>query len=662
MRHFCFIIILLTGFSVLNAVEMPQDSLLKLLNTEKQPLQRAKIYRNLADIYFETPQEIIYLEKTLLEARQDNNMEMILDALEDLTFSFIKVHQHDSAAYYMKQIDRIANKEDKNALLTYLNLRLFESKLLQGDRQKALREEINSLNQVADNKNIYLRIEQTFVTGYGLYAHQKMKEALPYLKTASELCLSLPQKYRHRYKVFLGWTLADCYLHTAQGREAVNIVKNLITEWNIYYDHYRKNRPFFNIQTRYLQFYTFLFFKLNLLTKEEIQLYLQKIDSLCKNTTNPIDKYNSFLALNNYYLHANHPQNALATNDSLIKYARLVAAYNLPGLYDVNSQICEAMQDYKNALLYLKISRRLQDSIIVDDARKEMNELQIKYNLNKLNYEKSQLEIKNKHIILWGLLLILLGSFLGCAYLYHNLKKEKRMKNKLSLLNKKAEESEKMKSAFINSICHEIRTPLNAIVGFSDLLFDETVDPICKNEFPGLIKTNTALLTSLIDNMLEAANLDGSEEMLPREKVDMNAICREEMCKLKKSAKTGIRYILDIPEEKTYVCTHVKYLSRVIEHLLDNANKFTEEGSITLGYRLDQAYQQLLIHVTDTGCGIPAEKHEIVFRRFEKLDTFKQGNGLGLYLCRLIIKRLSGEIRIDTAYTGGTRFSITLPL
>ena len=119
---------------------------------------------------------------------------------------------------------------------------------------------------------------------------------------------------------------------------------------------------------------------------------------------------------------------------------------------------------------------------------------------------------------------------------------------------------------------------------------------------------------------------------------------------------------MDLPEHPVILSTHEKYLSLVIEHLLNNANKFTEKGTITLRYRMDEAHQRLHISVTDTGCGIPVDKHKEVLERFSKLNTFTPGNGLGLYLCQLIIRRLSGEINIDPTYKEGTKITVTIPV
>mgnify|MGYP002801514307 FL=1 len=233
------------------------------------------------------------------------------------------------------------------------------------------------------------------------------------------------------------------------------------------------------------------------------------------------------------------------------------------------------------------------------------------------------------------------------------------MKAELKVLNRKAQESEKMKQAFINSICHEIRTPLNSIVGFSDLIMNEDIDEETRREFPAEIQKSTQLLTGLVNSMLEVANLDVSEDKLPCEPTDIRNICIQEIEKI--SPKLGIKYQLDIAEDTLLITTNAAYLTMVIEHLLNNANKFTEKGFITLGYKVNHSNDQICISVADSGCGIPKEKQEEVFNRFSKLDTFVPGNGLGLYLCRLIVKRLDGEIKIDPDYTEGTRVIVNLP-
>lgn len=376
-----------------------------------------------------------------------------------------------------------------------------------------------------------------------------------------------------------------------------------------------------------------------------------------------LDKYNYYLCVNNYYTYNRTKKDltkAIAANDSLIKIATILAPQNLPGLYNINSMLYERANDYPNALHYLKISHQMQDSLNTEITHKQLNELQVKYDVNALNNEKAKLEIKNKKILILSLSILLVIVIGVCTHLYFSLKREKRMKAELKVLNSKAQESEKMKQAFINSICHEIRTPLNSIVGFSDLIMNTDIDEETRKEFPAEIQKSTLLLTGLVNSMLEVANLDVSEDRLSCEPTDMRNICIQEMERVSK--KPEIQYRLDIAEETMMISTNAQYLTLVIEHLLSNANKFTEKGQILLGYKVNLSQDRIFISVTDTGCGIPKEKHEEVFNRFSKLNTFVPGNGLGLYLCRLIVKRLGGEIKIDPDYTEGTRIIVSLPI
>ncbi|MCS2220475.1 ATP-binding protein [Bacteroides thetaiotaomicron] len=135
------------------------------------------------------------------------------------------------------------------------------------------------------------------------------------------------------------------------------------------------------------------------------------------------------------------------------------------------------------------------------------------------------------------------------------------------------------------------------------------------------------------------------------------------MAKLKETlSKPNIECIITGDKDGMTAQTNAFYLSRVIGNLLSNSAKFTESGTITLTCNIDKEKGQLVISVTDTGIGIPADKQEWVFERFTKVDDFKPGTGLGLYICRIIIQRLGGQIRIDTGYTSGCKMVVTLPV
>ena len=663
--------ILTTIFIFINSILFAQnttqatDSLLQLLNTIASSEKKIQIYRDLADISIDTPDAKVYLLKIYREADKINDKKNMLNALNDIVMGAIISYNKDSIIKYTEYIKKIATTEEKERLLPLYHIRIFESQCFSDQKETAIKEELNLLDSINDSTdNVYRKIASAYTMGFSFYIHGQFDKALPHLENALQLTKTIPEKDRYDYQRYITLNLCFTYAQTGKEKESIKIMENLINlVEQKYKTDYEKQRPFYKIELYLLQYYSFMISNLPYLTVEQAQDYWNRIQIIGKTLTNDLDRYNYYLCANNYYsnnrIKKDYPR-AIEANDSLIRIAKTLAPVNLPGLYNINSLLYEEIKDYPNALKYLKISHQIQDSLATDVAHKQLNELQVKYDLNALNNEKTMLEIKNKQTLLISLSILLIIVISICTYLYFSWKNEKRMKMELKVLHGKAQESEKMKQAFINSICHEIRTPLNAIVGFSDLIMNEEIDEEMRREFPAEIQKSTVLLTGLVNSMLEVANLDVSEEKLPCEAADLRDICTQEMELLNK--KSGIEYILDIAPESMIIQTNVQYLTQVIGHLLNNANKFTEKGCITLSYEADKPQENISISVTDTGCGRPKEKYEEVFHRFSKLDTFVPGNGLGLYLCRLIVKRLAGEIKIDPDYTEGTRMVVTLPI
>ncbi|WP_302430580.1 sensor histidine kinase KdpD, partial [uncultured Parabacteroides sp.] len=245
-----------------------------------------------------------------------------------------------------------------------------------------------------------------------------------------------------------------------------------------------------------------------------------------------------------------------------------------------------------------------------------------------------------------------------------SLYKELQESNRLVIIaSEKAQESERMKNAFIKNMCHEVRTPLNAINGFAELITGEGVTPEEKEEFSKIIYTNCNNITSMMNDVLVIAQLDSNNDVLPLEPTHIDLLCRHEMSQLKKlQQKPDINYQVEGDKNNDLIYSDSNHFSIIISHLLNNAYKFTEKGSITLSYQTDDAGKTMCISVTDTGCGIPVDKSEWIFERFTKNDDFIPGSGLGLYLCRLIAQRLNGTLKLDTSYTGGARFVLRLPV
>lgn len=664
MQYYVFLLFVFFGFLPLGAKETSKDSLLRVLSNTEDIRKQVDIYRNLADLSYRQPKEIFYLKQLAEVADKSGNKRMEVDALGDLADCYIEAIKLDSAKYYK---DRIANfKGDKQVKgwLGYLELKLFDQELTKEDQPDVINEKLKkSTNIYSNSDDVYAKIEEAYIIASGLYAQRKIKDALPFYDSASDLAEKLPLQEGFNLRFYILKNRERAYSVDSLSVEGIQKVKEYSKLLDAYYQKYiRKNRPFFPIESMQLFNYVAILGNYDYLTADERDSYMQKVERIGKKLTNPKDLYYGFLAQINYYTSKKDYDKVLGCTDSLLKYAEIVLPHKIPSLYNVKSQIYETVKDYPEALRYLKMYYAEQDSLTTVKSMEQLSQLQVRYDLHQLNYEKSQLEVRNKRIMLIFLYVILFVSVVVSLILYRNLKKEKAMKLVMNQLKDKAEESEKMKTAFISSVCHEIRTPLNAIVGFSDLLFENSIDEETRKMFPGEIQRNTTQLTGLINSMLEVSSLDVSDEKLPCEPVDLVSLCHREMEILMRNAKSGIQYRIDIPDESLIISTNERYLALVLENLLGNANKFSDNGEVILCYQVDRDKGKLYISVTDTGCGIPLEKQEEVFERFTKLDSFKPGNGLGLYLCRLIIRRLSGDIKIDQTYSNGVRVLITLPL
>lgn len=666
MRHILATILLFAS-AIIFATNTTQatDSLLSLLKTSHSPKQRIHIYRNLADISLDKPEFKEYLLKTYHEALNINDKKSMLDALNDIIIEEINFERKDSVTKYIGYLKQVASPKELDYLLPIYRIRLFDSLCYSEKREETIRGELSHLDSKTDQTdNIYNNIASAHTMGSSLYFDGQFKKALPYLEKAMKLAETLPnEEEKYIYVKSISWRLALTYGQVGQNKEAISIIEHLIHLMEQNYKTKYQERPFYKIDLYLLQYYSFIISDIQHLTAKQEQYYWNRIQEIGKTLVNDFDKYNYYISVNNYYCNNSTKKDlpkAIAANDSLIKYAKTLAPQNLPDLYNINAKLYEQINDPWNALRYLKISYQIKDSLSSETAHKQLNELQVKYDLNTLNSEKTILQMKNKQYLLVSLAILLIILISICSYLYFSWLKGKKMQAELKALHNKAQESEKMKQEFINSICHEIRTPLNSIVGFSDLIVNEEIDAEIRREFPAEIQKSTTQLTGLISSMLEVANLDVSEEKLPCEITDLRGICMHAMEHF--TRKADIKYRLEIMEDDLYIKTNVPYLTQVIEHLLSNANKFTKQGSIVLGYKLNETKDKVTIYVEDTGYGIPEEMHEEVFGRFFKLDTFVPGNGLGLYLCRLITKRLGGEIKIDAQYKEGTRMTVTLPV
>ena len=223
----------------------------------------------------------------------------------------------------------------------------------------------------------------------------------------------------------------------------------------------------------------------------------------------------------------------------------------------------------------------------------------------------------------------------------------------------KAVESEKLKMAFLANMSHEIRTPLNAIVGFTELM-QYTSDPIEQNDYMNIINTNTELLLRLINDVLDLSKIESGMIDLKRDWFDLSTVFHESFMTFKnKNNNPDVSIIESNPFEHCHVYLDRNRLLQVIMNFMTNAMKHTPKGSITMGYC--QEAEGIRIYVKDTGIGIPEAQQHLIFKRFQKLNPFVQGIGLGLTICKAIIDSIGGRIGFESKENESTIFWVWIP-
>ena len=235
----------------------------------------------------------------------------------------------------------------------------------------------------------------------------------------------------------------------------------------------------------------------------------------------------------------------------------------------------------------------------------------------------------------------------------------KETEQKLIIARDKAEELDRLKSAFLANMSHEIRTPLNAIVGFSSLLA-ETDSRSERQEYIKIVQENNELLLQLISDILDLSKIEAGTFNFVYTNVDVNETCTEIIKSMSMKVSKGVELIFEEPFPECYLYTDKNRFTQVISNFINNALKFTQQGSITLGYE-QVSHQKIKFYVRDTGMGIPEEKQKSIFERFVKLNTFVQGTGLGLSICKSIVSQMGGEIGVDSTEGIGSCFWFTHP-
>lgn len=341
-----------------------------------------------------------------------------------------------------------------------------------------------------------------------------------------------------------------------------------------------------------------------------------------------------------------------------------------------HAYIYEASGMYQQCITALCEWQNAKDSIVAQLQQSDIAELSAQIGNEHLKMENMRLELERQHYtsryrtIFFFTIIIFLA--LSVCYLIFYLYRRREVANELRCKNEElriardqAEVGNRMKTAFIQNMSHEIRTPLNSIVGFSQVITnpDMKISPEEAQDYSRLIQRNSEQLTTLVNNLLSLSDLESNEYAIHTNIYSCNEICRESISAVtyRKPENVRLYYTSEVSDDYL-IYTDSQLVRRVLINLLTNSEKHTTEGEIHLHCSLTEFPGNITFSVIDTGCGIPADRIASIFKRFEKLDPFEQGTGLGLNICRIIAERLNGEVRLDTDCTQGTRFLFILPL
>ena len=304
--------------------------------------------------------------------------------------------------------------------------------------------------------------------------------------------------------------------------------------------------------------------------------------------------------------------------------------------------------------LYLFDSRKLKEWKIAEYALPKGSVIEDTM-AAKLSKYSHYIELLVAGILLLVLLLFVTWLLLRMRRLKLTLEERE---GQLVVAREKAEESDMLKSAFLANMSHEIRTPLNAIVGFSELLADESRHET-RREYTDIILRNNTLLLQIISDVLDLARIESGRTDIERTQFDARDLCREVADSLRLQRRPGVELRVEEGLPEFPVTEYRKGLAQVLNNFTRNALKFTEKGSVTIGFRRIPGH--IRFYVRDTGIGIAPEDRERIFERFVKLDTFTQGTGLGLSICKSIAEQLGGSVGVDSVAGEGSCFRIDIP-
>lgn len=668
------LIMSLFPFAAISAPAGPShaDSLLRLLSKTHDAVGRERIYVQLADLSGDSLELAApYWDAALAEARKSGDLYGCKDALDFLVRKFAG-RDSQRAEKYIALADSIL-PGPRHALFRSSLYAYYIWKLMNDNNAvETVKHELDRLKTKIHNElSPEERIEWEFLTGLSLdfsslatEAYDNIGKAIPYVEQALKKLEAYPLEERLHMERICRDELSELYMLSKDKRAEKQIQQciDLHRAWLAMDDRFE--RPYRDTTGYTMRAYSKMLYLRELISKEKATQYYGKCMELARARGDLAEIYSTSAR---YYQYMEEYERAVAYIDSAVTvYKRNGTKADFASIYAVQSWLYEHLGDYKNALEALRESNTIRHNDRVEEAQNSLAEMQTLFEVGQLELEKSRLANRMKFIALLagGVLLLLLVGW--SVYQYVMVRRLKQIRRQLTDANqeitrqsRRATESEKMKTAFINSMCHEIRTPLNAIVGFSQLLTTEE-DPEVRKEYNDIVSLNNGLLLQIISDVLDLSRIESGHADLVRTRFDLRTLCREAVETFR--LQTPEEVVLDVEKglPSCTVCQYRQGLMQILANFIRNALKFTPKGFVTVGF--ERKRDRLSLYVRDTGIGIPAEELDKIFERFYKVDTFTQGTGLGLSICKSIAEQMGAQIGVDSAVGEGSCFRVEMPI
>lgn len=653
------------------------DSLQQVLSQSADPKQKISILSLLSDLSQESPIRLDFLKQQLNIALQIDSIEAIYASLGGLVEHYYNLSGgRDSMIYWIGKIDSLIliQKEYPDVFYEAKSL-LAQSLLWDKNYEMALDEATKLYRLVEKHKSPYgvARCTETLGLIYQRIRHDD--EAIEAFDDALKQILSIGKK---DYSLI---RLASYQAESAVRTTQFEWAEKILQRYKFFIDEQAKLNEKVGdvclVEREYwllYSFYTSLYLKENKMDKAK-----EALDMAAKYNGNILVEgdyaLNTYLAVKaRYYEQIGNHTLALHYLDEVLKTERL------PEDLKMKADILNYLGRYKEALV---LCDELYDIALQENNEtffRQINQLRAFHELREKEKKEHELLLSNQRmghqkkqlVFSVSLSLVLLVVF---YVLFKYYKRTRQLKNELlhekdallesesNLLKEKksAENASLMKSAFLANMSHEIRTPLNAIVGFSGLLVEPSVDAEEREEYIHIIKNNTDLLLNLLNDVLDLSRIEAGDMTFNIKKYQLKECCQMALDSVRHRVSGSVKLTFTPSSENVIISTDTLRLQQQLTNLLTNAAKFTQQGEINLSYRLEPEDNKVRIAVTDTGCGIPLEKQKNVFKRFEKLDDYKPGAGLGLSICSIIAERLGGTVFVDPDYVGGARFVLVYP-